>query len=179
MRLQIIYFGPRFIGTNLFVCFFVSFIPYVGANDAIAEATLNLRSLFAKALANDEPKRVILDRQWVQMTHPNYGGPQGSVELTVEIIPAAEARAAPVGLGREQPNRDPVLPEPKRPERSFNPINPANWVQVRIFNKKIFLQSSLSLSLSVSSLTWPVSSSTEHRNFGPITNGNSLLLLFW
>eukprot|EP01122_Echinamoeba_exundans_P013557 TRINITY_DN5939_c0_g1_i1.p1 TRINITY_DN5939_c0_g1~~TRINITY_DN5939_c0_g1_i1.p1 ORF type:complete len:1400 (-),score=332.16 TRINITY_DN5939_c0_g1_i1:124-4323(-) len=103
---------------------------YIGVNDAIAEATLNFRSLFAKAFALEEPKRIRLDRQWVQLYHPNYSdGLQGRVELTVELVPAAEAALAPAGLGRDEPNRDPFLDEPKRPEKSFNPLRADKWVQ--------------------------------------------------
>lgn len=66
------------------------------------------------------------------MHHPNYmDGVQGRIELTVELVPAAEAAANPVGLGRDEPNRDPMLPEPKRPEKSFNPLRADKWVKVR------------------------------------------------
>jgi hypothetical protein len=109
------------------------FFAVLGVNDAIAEATLNFRGLFAKAFAQDEPKRVKLDRQWVQMYHPNYSdGMQGRVELTVELVPASEAVQSPAGLGRDEPNRDPFLDEPKRPEKSFNPLRADKWVQVRL-----------------------------------------------
>lgn len=103
----------------------------IGVNDAIAEATLNFRGLFAKAFAQDEPKRILLDRQWIEMHHPNYNdGVQGRVELTVELVPASEAAKSPVGLGRDEPNREPFLDEPKRPEKSFNPLRADKWVKV-------------------------------------------------
>jgi len=49
------------------------------------------------------------------MTHPNFEKVQGILECTVELLPWAEARANPVGKGRDPPNDNPRLDEPERP----------------------------------------------------------------
>ncbi|NWR05260.1 MYOF protein, partial [Paradoxornis webbianus] len=43
----------------------------------------------------------------------------GKLELTLELLTAQEAEERPVGKGREEPNKHPTLPEPKRPKSSF------------------------------------------------------------
>ncbi|XP_048146002.1 LOW QUALITY PROTEIN: fer-1-like protein 5 [Corvus hawaiiensis] len=43
----------------------------------------------------------------------------GKLELTLELLRAQEAEERPVGKGREEPNKHPTLPEPKRPKSSF------------------------------------------------------------
>ncbi|XP_066062171.1 fer-1-like protein 5 [Chamaea fasciata] len=43
----------------------------------------------------------------------------GKLELTLELLTAREAEERPVGKGREEPNKHPTLPEPKRPKSSF------------------------------------------------------------
>lgn len=62
-------------------------------NDAIAEANLNLRAVFKQAYA--QGAQVSIPRQWLAMTHPNFEGPQGKVELSVDLLTEAEARQAP------------------------------------------------------------------------------------
>ena len=66
----------------------------------------------------------------VQTTHPNYMGNQGTVRLTIELIPRYEAIQRPVGQGRDPPNQHPFLPNPVRPSFfdglgiDFNLFNP-------------------------------------------------------
>ncbi|XP_064420959.1 dysferlin [Latimeria chalumnae] len=43
----------------------------------------------------------------------------GKVEMTLEIISEQEKEERPAGLGRDEPNMNPKLEEPKRPETSF------------------------------------------------------------
>ncbi|NWT61556.1 MYOF protein, partial [Erythrocercus mccallii] len=43
----------------------------------------------------------------------------GKLELSLELLTAQEAQERPVGKGREEPNKHPTLPEPKRPKSSF------------------------------------------------------------
>ncbi|XP_070210966.1 myoferlin-like isoform X3 [Littorina saxatilis] len=43
----------------------------------------------------------------------------GKVEMELELIPIEEAETKPAGLGREEPNANPTLEPPKRPETSF------------------------------------------------------------
>jgi len=92
-------------------------------NDAICEANLNLRSFYKKA-HNNKSDREILAQQWLIMTHPAAQGPQGKILVSFELLSAEEARRRPAGFGRSEPNQNPHLPEPVRPESSFNPLNP-------------------------------------------------------
>eukprot|EP00727_Mastigamoeba_balamuthi_P006292 m51a1_g2283 putative C-tail anchored protein (1298) ;mRNA; r:389989-394502 len=93
-------------------------------NDIIAEAKVNLRALCRRAYA--ERRSVSLPRQWVSLLHPNYDGPQGKVELTVDLLTEDEALRNPAGKGRDPPN---ALPEPNRPKTSF-----AAWRVDQYFN---------------------------------------------
>ncbi|KAL5022080.1 hypothetical protein ScPMuIL_001235 [Solemya velum] len=43
----------------------------------------------------------------------------GKVEMELELISAVDAEQRPAGKGREEPNMNPVLEQPKRPETSF------------------------------------------------------------
>jgi len=48
---------------------------------------------------------------------------QGWVQLTVELVPAEEAKAIPAGLGRSEPNQHPTLPKPLgRISFTLNPL---------------------------------------------------------
>jgi len=89
----------------------------VNPNDAICEANLNFRGLYKKAYKTKKAQSI--DKQWIVMTHPNYEGPQGKVLISLDLLPEAEARQKPVGLGRSEPNQFPVLPKPDRPDTSF------------------------------------------------------------
>ncbi|XP_026702658.1 dysferlin [Athene cunicularia] len=43
----------------------------------------------------------------------------GKLEMTLEIVPEQEHEERPAGLGRDEPNMNPRLEDPKRPETSF------------------------------------------------------------
>nr|XP_020856831.1 dysferlin isoform X7 [Phascolarctos cinereus] len=43
----------------------------------------------------------------------------GKLEMTLEIVPESEHEERPAGLGRDEPNMNPKLEEPKRPDTSF------------------------------------------------------------
>ncbi|KAJ7305240.1 hypothetical protein JRQ81_011152 [Phrynocephalus forsythii] len=45
--------------------------------------------------------------------------PRGKVEMTLELLTEAEAEERPAGKGREEPNMNPFLKPPERPETSF------------------------------------------------------------
>jgi len=97
-------------------------------NDVIAEASLNLRGFFKKAFKDHDKTTHSIDKQFITLTHPNFPGPQGRVEISVDLILEEEARKNPVGLGRSDPNHSPHLPPPDRPETSFNPLNPFSYL---------------------------------------------------
>ena len=91
----------------------------VGANDAIAEASLNLKGLLLKTYRAKTTTE--LDHQWIAMVHPNFSGVQGRVEVTLQIMPDSDAKVKPAGDGRDAPNQFPELDPPKRPNTSFAP----------------------------------------------------------
>ncbi|XP_028401914.1 myoferlin-like isoform X2 [Dendronephthya gigantea] len=43
----------------------------------------------------------------------------GKIELTLELLEEEDAKASPVGKGQSEPNRNPMLTKPRRPETSF------------------------------------------------------------
>jgi len=90
-------------------------------NDAICEANLNLRPFYMKVWKN-KMNRDSLAQQWITMTHPNASGPMGKVMVSFELMTLTEAASNPAGLGRGEPNSNPHLDEPKRPETSINPL---------------------------------------------------------
>jgi len=55
------------------------------------------------------------------MTHPNASGVQGEILVSFEILSIEEAHAFPAGFGRKEPNMNPTLEPPKRPEDSMAP----------------------------------------------------------
>ncbi|XP_038016101.1 myoferlin-like [Motacilla alba alba] len=61
-------------------------------------------------------------RGWWPCTMQEDGGRRrlsGKLELSLELLSAQEAEERPVGKGREEPNKHPTLPEPRRPKSSF------------------------------------------------------------
>ncbi|XP_041327128.1 fer-1-like protein 5 [Pyrgilauda ruficollis] len=58
---------------------------------------------------------------WWPCTMQEDGGQRlsGKLELSLELLTAQEAEERPVGKGREEPNKHPTLPEPRRPKSSF------------------------------------------------------------
>jgi len=90
-------------------------------NDAIAEANLNFKSLYKRAYRQKSSRQEI-EKQWVTMTHPAATGTQGQMEVSFELLDLEEARRRPAGMGRSEPNENPHLDPPVRPETSFNPF---------------------------------------------------------
>ncbi|NXH56858.1 MYOF protein, partial [Rhabdornis inornatus] len=60
-------------------------------------------------------------RGWWPCTMQEDSGQRlsGKLQLSLELLTAQEAEERPVGKGREEPNKHPTLPEPKRPKSSF------------------------------------------------------------
>jgi len=100
----------------------------LSANDAIGEAQLTLKPLCDKALRRGGIAR--MEGVLVNTTHPNFKGNQGTIKLSIELMPRAEALQKPVGLGRDAPNQFPFLITPVRPSLfdglgiDFNLFNP-------------------------------------------------------
>ena len=110
----------------------------IGADDAIGEAELNLKSLYDRALKTNSSQ--LIERQWVSCTHPSYAGVRAQVCLTIELLTRAEAELQPAGKAREAPNENPHLDEPLRPS-----ILDALGINLNFFNpflmfKKYFVR---------------------------------------
>jgi len=74
--------------------------------------------------------REFLNKQWLSMTHPAQQGLQGEIEVSIELLSAEEAAKLPAGFGRDEPNLNPTLPKPDRPETSLNPFtNPLGMLK--------------------------------------------------
>jgi len=61
---------------------------------------------------------------WYNLLHPNFGfnpakDAQAKLQMSVQVMPRAKARAAPAGSKRYGPSK---LPEPGRPPQPANPI---------------------------------------------------------
>ncbi|EEH52753.1 uncharacterized protein MICPUCDRAFT_29414 [Micromonas pusilla CCMP1545] len=82
------------------------------STDSIGEAVIPLTSI---ALLDGADSGV-----WVPLYHPSKGAvKQGEVEIRIDMLPVSRAEIRPVGKGRNQPNRDPELPEPIRKKLSL------------------------------------------------------------
>ena len=86
--------------------------------DSICEALLGLSNLFKKAYRVKDRVKLVKggkDRFWLdKLRHPNEGDKnQGRVEVSFEIMPMSVASQLPAGLGRSDPNMNPVLPPPE------------------------------------------------------------------
>eukprot|EP00792_Barthelona_sp_PAP020_P008050 TRINITY_DN3192_c0_g6_i1.p1 TRINITY_DN3192_c0_g6~~TRINITY_DN3192_c0_g6_i1.p1 ORF type:complete len:1301 (+),score=392.31 TRINITY_DN3192_c0_g6_i1:429-3905(+) len=93
----------------------------IESNDCIAEANISLYRLFDKMLLKGQDS-IDVKKQWISLRHPNTGTKeQGKIEVELSIVRKEYADDHPVGLGREEPNRCPVLNEPNRPDSSFPP----------------------------------------------------------
>ncbi|MES1915775.1 MAG: hypothetical protein MHM6MM_007676, partial [Cercozoa sp. M6MM] len=90
---------------------------FFSPNDSICEVTFSLASLFRRAHRLQD--RVVLrhegeDKIWINnLTHPNFEGNQGRVQVSFEVMPLEVAEQLPAGLGRGQPNANPFLPPPE------------------------------------------------------------------
>ena len=85
----------------------------IGADDAIGEAELNLKSMYEKVLKKNVKQKQ--ERMWVPCTHPNFKGVQARVCMTIEVLNMQEAILFPAGRARDAPNENPHLENPVRP----------------------------------------------------------------
>ena len=55
------------------------------------------------------------DKFWLEdLRHPNESEKnQGKIQISIEMIPAVMTEEFPAGLGRSEPNMNPVLPPPE------------------------------------------------------------------
>ena len=97
----------------------------IESDDAIAEAYLDLKPAFRKALKTH--KRVVLhndwkvkephNMDWFNLTRPNAAQSQGKILFSLELLPEKMAESLQNGSGQTAPNKYPFLPPPEgRPE---------------------------------------------------------------
>lgn len=80
----------------------------LSSNDALAEATIDLSSDYNSA--RKFRKTVNISKSWIPLALPaNPEEPRGAIEVQIDIVPSNLANTLPVGKGREEPNRDPIL----------------------------------------------------------------------
>ena len=85
-----------------------------GPNEALGECVLQLSTLHGNVQRLKKMQEV--PRQWYTCTHPNHSGPQAKIDISIWMLPRAEAEELDMvaGYGRGAPNEHPKLPPPRR-----------------------------------------------------------------
>ena len=88
---------------------------HTGANDSLAECTLQLATLYDNVQARPHEVHEV-PRQLYKCTHPLYRGQQAKIDLSISMMTrdVAEQLEHLAGFGRGQPNQAPFLPPPRR-----------------------------------------------------------------
>lgn len=102
------------------------------SDQSIAEATLNLKSVFKKMYRENHSIQKI-PKQWINLIDSRTLKKQGSVELSIEILTKLVANCNLVGKGRNNPD---ALPSPHRPASSFHPLRFDKYIVESFWNKK-------------------------------------------
>lgn len=84
-----------------------------GANDALAECTLQLRQLYENVQTVRGQVHTV-PRQLYKCTHPFYAGQQAKLDMEISMLTREVAEQSLAGIGRGQPNKNPYLPPPER-----------------------------------------------------------------
>ncbi|OII76679.1 C2 domain-containing protein [Cryptosporidium andersoni] len=78
--------------------------------DALSECTLDLSNELMRS--RKSYSCVKINRSWINLTHPaRLNEKRGEMEIEISILPLSIAESKPVGIGRDEPNRDPYLPD--------------------------------------------------------------------
>jgi hypothetical protein len=97
---------------------------FFSANESLCETYLSLRGLCSTAVFKkgrvklmqkdeDSPIGLMTDKiTFRKLTHPNVPNVEGSLTVSIELMPLSVAQALPAGLGRDAPNSNPHLAEP-------------------------------------------------------------------
>jgi len=89
------------------------------ANDSIGEAIMSFDMILRKLWLYRETKPKLILRKdatkrfWLDMRHSEYEGPQGRIQVSMELLTSEEASKFPAGTGRSDPNMNPFLPPPE------------------------------------------------------------------
>lgn len=101
-------------------------------NDYLSDKTIEIWDTVKTAISNDSRAKYIgLDDRgsnneiFVVETIPNQNinfSKPSKIFVSIDVVPEEEAKLAPVGFGRADPNQDPYLPPPEgRFKLSWNP----------------------------------------------------------
>lgn len=92
-------------------------------NDSICEVYLSLQRLFRQAYKTQKRVTMMIrelgmvaeTKIWIDnLQHSNFPGENcGSICVSIEILPLADAQQNPAGFGRSAPNMNPVLEDPE------------------------------------------------------------------
>jgi hypothetical protein len=97
---------------------------FFSANESLCETYLSLRGMCDTAFATkgrvklmkkdaDSALGLLSDKiTFDKLTHPNEPEVEGSMQVSIELLPLVAAQALPAGFGREAPNTNPHLAEP-------------------------------------------------------------------
>ncbi|KAK9172398.1 Ferlin like type II membrane associated protein with 5 C2 domains [Cryptosporidium meleagridis] len=78
--------------------------------DAISECSFDLSSYLMRSRKLNS--KVNISRTLINMCHPaRPNEKRGEMEIEISILPLSLAESSPVGMGREEPNKDPYLPD--------------------------------------------------------------------
>ncbi|OII71231.1 ferlin like type II membrane associated protein [Cryptosporidium ubiquitum] len=78
--------------------------------DAISECSFDLSSYLLRSRKLNS--KVNINRTLINMSHPaRPNEKRGEMEIEISILPLSLAESSPVGIGREEPNKDPYLPD--------------------------------------------------------------------
>lgn len=107
----------------------------MGNDQLCAVADIKLRSVFDDIVLHKAP--IIKKKQWVTLQHPNHPDVMTRVQLSMEMITAADAAKKKCNLGKDgydkKQHPDYVLPEPFRPA-AFSLYNPAPYFNYLILS---------------------------------------------
>ncbi|KAH7649076.1 hypothetical protein FG379_001665 [Cryptosporidium bovis] len=111
--------------------------------DALSECSLDLSSYLMRSRKLNS--KININRTLINMCHPaRPNEKRGEMEIEISILPLSLAESMPVGIGREEPNRDPYLPDV---------TDHRNYITTSAFGKGFFTATS-NVKWGAKLLTW-------------------------
>ncbi|KAJ1609164.1 ferlin like type II membrane associated protein [Cryptosporidium canis] len=115
--------------------------------DAISECSFDLSSYLMRSRKLNS--RVNIGKTLINMCHPaRPNEKRGEMEIEISILPLSLAESSPVGIGREEPNKDPYLPDV---------TDHRNYITTSAFGKGFFSATS-NVKWGAKILTWLITS---------------------
>ncbi|KAH8739078.1 hypothetical protein FG386_000945 [Cryptosporidium ryanae] len=111
--------------------------------DALSECSFDLSSYLMKSRKLNS--KININRTLINMCHPaRPNEKRGEMEIEISILPLSLAESMPVGIGRDEPNRDPYLPDV---------TDHRNYITTSAFGKGFFTATS-NVKWGAKLLTW-------------------------